>query len=233
MRFEDSRCEPQACRLPDSGLDCGVPTAKSARIAVFASGEGSNFEVLVEASRRNELGGDVVALFCDNLSAPAIERARRLEIEVVTPPAGPHRTRLADEGPWLEALREHKVDLVLLAGFMRRLHAPMLAAFGGRMLNIHPSLLPSFPGLDAIEQAWRHGVRVTGCTVHMVEEALDDGLIVAQKAVDVREDDTPQSLEARVHAAEHAIYAPAVRRFLTQPWQVDGRRLVFVERRND
>ena len=210
-----------------------MPSAKSARVAVFASGEGSNFEALVEASKRNELGGEVVALFCDNSSAPAIERARRLEIEVVTPPVGQHRTRLEDEAPWLEALRARGVDLVLLAGFLRRLHAPMLAAFGGRMLNIHPSLLPSFPGLDAIDQAWRHGVRVTGCTVHMVEEDLDGGLIVAQKSVDVREDDTRQSLETRIHVAEHTIYAPAVRRILTQPWHVDGRRLVFVERRND
>ena len=95
------------------------------------------------------------------------------------------------------------------------------------MLNIHPSLLPAFPGLDAIGQAWRHGVRVTGCTVHVVEDVLDGGPIVAQRAVDVRDDDTLQTLEARLHAAEHALYPESVRRFLTEPWAVAGRRLVF------
>jgi phosphoribosylglycinamide formyltransferase-1 len=98
------------------------------------------------------------------------------------------------------------------------------------MLNIHPSLLPSFPGLDAIGKAWRHGVRVTGCTVHVVEDALDAGPIVAQQPVDVREDDTLESLEARIHAAEHALYPEAVRRFLTEPWTLADRRVVFPAR---
>jgi phosphoribosylglycinamide formyltransferase-1 len=196
---------------------------------VFASGAGSNFEALAAAAARHELGGPIVALLCDRPGAPVLERAQRHGIEALTPPVGRFRSRLEDEAPWLEALRERRVDVVLLAGFMRRLHGTLLGPFAGRMLNIHPSLLPSFPGLDGIGQAWRHGVRVTGCTVHLVEDALDAGPIVAQAAVEVRGDDTLATLEARVHEAEHALFPAAVRRFLEDPWRLDGRRLVFGE----
>ena len=110
---------------------------------------------------------------------------------------------------------------------MRRLHGPFLDAFRDRILNIHPSLLPAFPGLDAIRQAWEHGVRVTGCTVHLVDDTLDGGPILAQSAVDVRDGETFESLEARVHAAEHRLYPWAVRRFVTEPWRREGRRLLF------
>ena len=201
--------------------------SRPARIGVLASGSGSNFEALAAAAARGVLGGEIVVLLCDNPAALALERARRLGIPALTPPAGSFRTKLADERPWLEALAERAVDVVLLAGFMRRLHAPLLSAFAGRMLNIHPSLLPCFPGLDAIGQAWRAGARVTGCTVHLVEAALDGGPIVAQRAIDVHDDDTLAALESRMHAAEHALYPEAVRRFLGEPWSLDGRRLVF------
>ncbi len=194
---------------------------------MFASGNGSNFEALASAAARGALGGSIVALLCDQPGAFALERARRLGIEALVPPAGRFRSRIEDEGPWVEALRERGVDLVLLAGFMRRLHAPLLQAFADRMLNIHPSLLPAFPGLDAIGQAWRHGARVTGCTVHVVDETMDGGPIVAQRAVEVHDGDTLATLEARLHAAEHALYPEAARRFLAEPWTLDGRRLVF------
>jgi phosphoribosylglycinamide formyltransferase-1 len=110
---------------------------------------------------------------------------------------------------------------------MRRLHRPFLSAFADRILNIHPSLLPSFPGLDAIRLAWEHGARVTGCTVHLVEEGLDSGPILAQSAVDVRDDDTLETLERRVHEAEHRLYPWAVERFLAGAWRRDGRRVTF------
>lgn len=196
-------------------------------LAVLASGQGTNFEALARAAERDALGGRIAVLASDRPDAPALARARRLGIEALALPAGRFRTRLEDEAPWLEALRERGVEVVLLAGFMRRLHAPFLDAFRGRILNVHPSLLPSFPGLDAIAQAWAHGVKVTGCTVHLVEDGLDTGPILAQEAVDVREDDTLESLEARIHEAEHRLYPRAVRRFLTEPWRRDGRRIVF------
>jgi phosphoribosylglycinamide formyltransferase-1 len=187
-------------------------------LAVFASGQGTNFEVLARASRRGELGGAIRVLLCDRPDAGVIARATRLGVEVVTPPTGGFRTRLADERPWLEALRARAIEVVLLAGFMRRLHAPLLEAFRDRILNIHPSLLPAFPGLDAIGRAWESGVTTSGCTVHLVEDALDSGPILASAEVTRREDDTRGSFEARIHEAEHRLYPATVRRFLTVGW---------------
>ena len=195
-------------------------------LAVLASGQGTNFEALALAAQRGELGGRIVTLLSDQPDAPALTRARRLGIEAVHVPAGRFRTRIEDERPWLDALRSREVEVVLLAGFMRRLHATVLDAFPDRILNIHPSLLPSFPGLDAIARAWEHGVRVSGCTVHLVEDALDAGPILAQSAVEVREDDTLERFEARIHAAEHRLYPATVRRFLSEPWRREGRRMI-------
>ena len=194
---------------------------------MFASGHGSNFEALALAERHGSLGGKIVALFSDQPGAPAIERARRFGIDVVCPPTGRFRTRLEDETPWLAALRERQVQTILMAGFMRRIHAPLLDAYRDRILNIHPSLLPAFPGLDAVAHAFEHGVRVTGCTVHLVDAELDQGPIVAQAAVEVREEDSLETLTHRIHAAEHALYPAAVLRFLSLPWHREGRRLVF------
>jgi len=195
--------------------------------AVFASGNGGNFEALARDARAPGFPGRIAVLVCDHPGAFAIQRAKRLGIDVDLPPVGRFRTRIEDERPWLEALRARGVDAILLAGFMRRLHAPLLEAFAGRVLNIHPSLLPAFPGLDAIAQAFDHGVGVAGCTVHMVDGELDAGPIVAQAAVDVRDDDTIDSLSVRIHAAEHVLYPRAVRRYFGTPHRLEGRRLVY------
>jgi len=168
-----------------------------------------------------------VLLAVDQPDAPAIERARRLSIETAVLPAGRFRTRLEDERPWIEALKERGVSVVLLAGFMRRLHREFLSAFDGRILNIHPSLLPAFPGLEAIRRAFEHGVRVSGCTVHLVDAELDHGPVVAQAAVELRDDDTLESFETRIHESEHRLYPMAVCRFITEPWRIEGRRLAF------
>ena len=196
---------------------------------MFASGAGSNFEALARAAANGELGGEIAVLLCDQPGAPVLERAHRLGVEALELPSPRHRTRLDDEGPWLRALNERQVNVVLLAGFMRRLHATLLEPFTGRMLNIHPSLLPAFPGLDAIGQAYRAGVRVTGCTVHLVNAGLDQGPILAQAEVARRPADTLAELEARVHEAEHALYPATVQRFLTEPWRMDGARVRFGE----
>ena len=201
--------------------------SRPATLAVLASGSGTNFEALVEAERRQALGGHIALLLCDHPGAGVLERAKRLGVPACCPPVGRFRTRIEDESAWLAALREHRVEVLLLAGFMRRLHAPMLESFPDRILNVHPSLLPAFPGLDAIGQAWRAGVRVTGCTVHLVNAELDAGAIVAQTAVEVRDDDSQATLEARIHEAEHTLYPAAARRFLTEPWKREGARLKF------
>jgi len=209
-------------------LDCGV-LSSSPILAVFASGQGTNFEALAAAAEAEELGGELRALFSDRADAPAIERARRRGIETVTPPVGRFRTRLEDESPWLTALRERRVEVILLAGFMRRLHEILLDAYPDRVLNIHPSLLPRFPGLDAIGQAWRHGALATGCTVHLVDEGLDSGPILAQASVGVREEDDLASLETRIHRVEHLLYPRTVRRYLTEPWRREGARIAWGE----
>jgi len=202
-----------------------------AQVAVLASGSGSNFEALVLASRRGELGGDVSTLLCDQPAALVMERAKRLGVDAHVLPTGRFRTRLADERPWIEALESRRIDLVVLAGFMRRLHADFLAAYEGRVLNIHPSLLPAFPGRRAIRDAWEHGVRVTGCTVHLVTDEVDGGPILDQEAVTIADGEPLDRLEARIHEAEHRLYPRTVRRFLTEPWQRDGRRIVFTKER--
>lgn len=195
--------------------------------AVMASGQGSNFAALALAAERGELGGRIALLLCDRPGAPVIARAERFGIETQCPPVGRYRTRIEDEQPWVEALRGRGVEYVLLAGFMRRLHEPMLAAYAGRILNIHPSLLPAFPGLEAVRRAFDAGVRLTGCTVHLVDGDLDAGPILAQAPVEIFDDDSLDSLRARIHAAEHRIYPAAACRFATEPWSLRGRRVVF------
>jgi phosphoribosylglycinamide formyltransferase 1 len=219
---------PNTCRRSGALVDCGVVLSSSPRtLAVLASGQGTNFEALARASQRLELGGTISLLLTDRPEAPVIERAARFGIETLALSCGRFRTRIEDERPWVDALRERGVDTLLLAGFMRRLHEPLLEAYRDRILNVHPSLLPAFPGLDAIWQALEHGVKVTGCTVHMVDGTLDGGPILAQAAVEVREDDRLESLAARVHEAEHRLYPWAVRRFLEVPWRRQGRALHF------
>lgn len=208
-------------------LDWAVASSALPTIAVLASGRGGNFEALATASLRGEIPGRVTVLLCDRPDAPVVARARALGIEVLSPPVGTLRTRIEDETRWTDALHERGVSLVLLAGFMRRLHDPFLEAFPDRILNVHPSLLPAFPGLDAIRRAFEHGVRVTGCTVHLVDRGLDEGPIVAQRAVPVGEGETLAELEQRIHEAEHLLYPEAVRRFLSGSWTREGRRLVF------
>jgi len=204
-----------------------MTNARSRRLAVLASGKGSNLRALLGHARDPGFGGEIVLVLCDRPDAGAIEVARAAGVPVELPATGPARTRLSAEAEraWVERLRAARVDTVLLAGFLRVLHADFLAAFEGRVLNLHPSLLPAFPGLDAIGRAFRHGVRVTGCTVHLVTAGVDEGPILLQQAVPIEDNDSAETLAERVHAAEHALYPEAVRRFLRQPFAIEGRRL--------
>jgi phosphoribosylglycinamide formyltransferase-1 len=196
-------------------------------IAVLASGAGSNFEALVHAATQGSLRARIVVLVSDQAGAGVLDRAVQLGIESAVLPVGRFKTRIEDERPWVDHLRARGVQLIALAGFMRRLHDTMLQAFPDRILNLHPSLLPSFPGLDAIGRAWRHGVQVTGCTVHVVRDEIDGGPIVGQQSVEVRPDDTLVDLERRIHEAEHRLYPHCIDRYLHEPWRLDGRRLIF------
>jgi phosphoribosylglycinamide formyltransferase-1 len=208
-----------------------------ARLGILLSGRGSNFLALHAAVARGDLPAEIALVVSNVAEAPGLARARELGLPAV---AIPHRApgapgapsadiRAAHEAEVRAALREAGVEWVCLAGYMRRLSSAFLAALPERILNVHPSLLPAFPGLDAQAQALAHGVKVSGCTVHLVDEGLDSGPIVVQRAVPVLDSDTPETLAARILEQEHLAYTEALRRLLTEPWRIEGRRLVFEE----
>ena len=181
------------------------------KVAVLASGRGSNLEALLAAEERDRLGGASVALvFSDSPLALALERARARKKEAVSFSPKEYASKVEYETALVELLKSHDIDLVVLAGYMRITGKTLLEAYGGRMINIHPSLLPSFPGLDAQEQAVRAGVKVSGCTVHLVDDGMDTGPIIAQTAVPVFSSDTASSLGARILAEEHSLLPQVV-----------------------
>jgi len=182
------------------------------RVVILGSGRGSNAEAILRAERERRLGrAQVVQILSDKPEAGILEHGRRYAVPARFLDAAPFKTKLEGEGEmrYIDAVRACAPDLVVLAGFMRVLKPGFLAAFAGRIINLHPSLLPSFPGLDGIGQAWRRGVKITGCTVHVVTADVDGGPILDQAAVRIENSDTLESLEAKVHAAEHALL-PAV-----------------------
>ena len=182
------------------------------RIVILGSGRGSNAEAILQAQQTGGLGrGRVVQLFSDRPDAGILALGPRFGVPARFVDPAPFKTKLEGEGEarFITAIRECAPDLVVLAGFMRVLKPAFLDAFAGRIINLHPSLLPSFPGLDGIGQAWRRGVKVTGCTVHRVTAEVDGGPILDQAAVRIDSSDTLESLTAKVHAAEHALL-PAV-----------------------
>lgn len=197
-----------------------------ARLGILLSGRGSNFLALHAAISRGEVPAEIALVASNVAEAPGLERARELGLPAVAIPYQGEGRRAHDE-KIVAALRQAGVEWVCLAGYMRLLTPAFLAAFPRRVLNIHPSLLPAFPGLDAQAQALAHGVKVSGCTVHLVDEGLDSGPIVVQRAVPVLDGDTERTLAARILEQEHLAYPEALRRLLAEPWRVEGRRILF------
>jgi len=199
------------------------------RIAVLASGRGSNFEALAAAAREGRLPVRLVLLLSDRQDAGALAIAARFGIPsaVIAPVKPRGRLDARSEERFLAACQGAGADWICLAGFMRILGPGFLAAYRDRVLNIHPSLLPAFPGLDAQGQAWAYGVRVSGCSVHLVDEGIDSGPIVLQCAVPVLAGDSAAALAARILVEEHRLYPAALARLLKEPWRREGRRLVF------
>ena len=198
------------------------------RIGVLISGRGSNLEALAQSCAAGRIPGAEIALVVSNHeSAPGTGRTRALGIPArVIPSKGLDRETY--DRQVAAALDEARVELVCLAGYMRLLSPFFVAHFSGRILNIHPSLLPAFPGLEAQRQALEHGVKWTGCTVHFVDENLDAGPILLQSAVAVRDDDSVESLSARILAEEHRIYSEAVRIVLEGRYRIEGRRVILL-----
>ncbi len=194
------------------------------RIGVLISGRGSNLQALAAAAAAGRLGGEIAVVISNVAGAQGLERAREAGIPARVIAHG-GRPREVHDRELLEALRAQDVSLVCLAGYMRLLSPGFVSAYPGRVLNVHPSLLPAFPGTDAVAQAWEHGVQVTGATVHVVDSGLDSGPILLQEAVAVAEDDTVETLAARVLEAEHRIYPRAVRMMLDGTMRLEGRRV--------
>ena len=195
------------------------------RIVVVASGRGSNFQAIIEALQRGSIPAVCVALVTDNPKAYAIERAEAAGIPVVVVDYARFATRELYEGALLNALRKARPDLVALAGYMRILGSAIVREYAGMMINIHPALLPSFTGLHAQRQALFHGVKVTGCTVHFVDESLDGGPIILQRCVRVMDDDDEDTLANRILIQEHLALPEAVRLFCEDRLSIEGRKV--------
>jgi phosphoribosylglycinamide formyltransferase-1 len=204
-----------------------VSAERLPRIGVLISGRGSNLQALIDAVARGALKANLALVISNRADAEGLGRARRAGIETAVIVPRDYPGRLAFDVALVEILRAKEIELVCLAGFMRLLGPEFCGAFPNRVLNIHPSLLPAFPGVDAQRQAFEHGVKVSGATVHFVTPELDAGPIVEQTAVAVRDDDTVESLAARILEVEHAIYPAAVQRILHESWRIDGRRVSF------
>ncbi len=199
---------------------------KICRIGVLISGRGSNMSALADAISDGRVPGGVIAIvISDHACAAGLARAAERGLEtLVIERRG--RTREAHEAEIIEALRTRNVDIVCLAGFMRLLSSHFIEAYRGSILNIHPSLLPAFPGLDAQRQALEYGVRWSGCTVHFVDETVDGGLIIEQRVVPVHDDDTEATLAARILIEEHQLYPAAVARVVRGDYEIHERRII-------
>jgi phosphoribosylglycinamide formyltransferase-1 len=199
------------------------------RIGVLGSGQGSNFVAIANAVAAGKIPAQIAIVLSDVEPAGILAHARERNLPAQFVPPGQFRTKLdeAAERAFVAALQAAQVDLVVLAGFMRVLKGDFLRAFEGRIVNIHPSLLPCFPGLQSWKQALDHGVKVAGCTVHFVDAGVDAGPIIGQQAVPVLDDDTAETLHQRIHAAEHDLYPKCVAALARREISVSGRRVIW------
>ncbi|MCQ6561656.1 phosphoribosylglycinamide formyltransferase [Paenibacillus mendelii] len=196
------------------------------RIAVFASGQGTNFQALADAAQQDRLeGASLELLVCDKPEAPVVERARQAGVDTFLFRPKEYASREAYEREILAELERRDIGLVVLAGYMRILTPVMVDAFAGRMINIHPALLPTFPGVGGIKQALDYGVKVTGVTVHFVDGGMDTGPIIAQRTVEVLDGDTEATLALRIHAVEQEVFPWVVQRIASGAVSLDGRHV--------
>lgn len=196
---------------------------------MLGSGKGSNFVAMANAVAAEKIPAEIAVVLSDVESSGILSHAHEQTIPARFIPPGKFRTKLEEEAEhtFVTALQDAKVDLIVLAGFMRVLKGEFLRAFEGRIVNVHPSLLPSFPGLEAWKQALDHGVKVAGCTVHFVDAGVDSGAIIGQQTVPVLDHDTPESLHQRIHAAEHDLYPKCVAAIARGEISAVGRRVVW------
>lgn len=203
------------------------PRMTNRRLGVLISGRGSNLQAIIDAIADGRLDATIAIVISNRPGAQGLDRAKAAGIETLTLDHKAFASRAEFDRAMADELRSRDVALICLAGFMRLLSAEFIDAFSNAILNIHPSLLPAFPGIDAQHQAWSHGVKVAGATVHFVSADLDAGPIVLQSPVIVRDDDTPDMLSARILVEEHKLYPEAIQLVLNGHWRLDGRRVIF------
>jgi phosphoribosylglycinamide formyltransferase 1 len=201
------------------------------KIAVLISGRGSNMQSIAEACKHGYINAQVSLVLSNRAEAPGLEFARTENIETVVLPHKAFPIREEYDRQVVDILHKTQVDLVCLAGFMRLLSSVFVSAFPNRIMNIHPALLPSFPGLHAQKQAVEYGVKITGCTVHFVDEGLDSGPIILQKTLEVKADDTEETLSERLLPLEHATYVEAVKLFFEDRLHVENRKVVIQDQK--
>ncbi|MFH1653819.1 MAG: phosphoribosylglycinamide formyltransferase [Pseudomonadota bacterium] len=198
---------------------------KTHNIAVFASGSGTNLQAIIDACEDGSIPAHLRVVITDNRDAKACERARAHNIDLSVHIKQDYDSKEKFEESIIDTLKKYDIDLICLAGYMRIVGKTLLRSYPNRILNIHPSLLPAFPGRDAQRQALEHGVKFSGCTVHIVDEKVDHGPIILQSAVPVHDDDTVETLKKRILAEEHKIYPKAISLFLEKCLHIDGRRV--------
>jgi len=203
---------------------------KRKKIAVFASGFGSNLQAIIDYNKSDDLNGDIVLVLSNNRQARALNRARENNIKTVFMDPSIYGSRKGYDRKIIELLEKEEIDLIVLAGYMFILSSEFVCKFKNKILNIHPALLPSFKGTHGIKDAFEYGVRVTGVTVHFVEEELDSGPIIIQEAVNVGQDESMEELEARIHEVEHKIYPLAVKYFCEGRLKIEGRKVKILEK---
>jgi phosphoribosylglycinamide formyltransferase-1 len=200
-------------------------------IAVFASGRGSNFAAIIRAVKKGKIKANLSLLVCDNPKALALVRAKRAGIKVALLKREEFTAKKDFEAEIIRQLEENKIDLIVLAGYMRMVSAELVSRYKNRILNIHPALLPSFKGSEGIKDALIYGVKVTGVTVHFVDEEMDHGAIILQEAVKIKEDETLESLEKRIHKIEHRLYPEAIKLYTQGKLEIEGRRVKIITSR--
>ena len=197
------------------------------KLGILASGSGTNLQSIIDACEAGTVDAQVCVVVSDNESAKALERARNKNIPAFSFSRKSFSSKNEFEGAMLACLKEHGVELVCLAGYMRIVGTTLLEPYTGHMINIHPALLPSFPGLEGQKQAWEYGVKVSGCTVHFVDDKMDNGPIIGQVAVEVKEGDTTEALQKRILEQEHKLYPRCIQLIAENRVRVDGRKVII------
>lgn len=203
--------------------------ADKKRIAILASGFGSNLQAIIDQAQNLDINGEIVLVFSNNENAYALERAKKHGIKSASFNPGQFESRQDYDKELLALLKNEKIDLIVMAGYMLLVGQEIIREFSNRIINVHPALLPSFKGIHGIKDAFDYGVKVTGVTVHFVEEELDAGPVISQEALNITEDDTIQTLEEKIHKIEHKIYPLAVKYFCNGRLAINGRKVEILK----